>query len=260
MTKPLFQAHRGLSTLFPENTLVAFQAAIDEGYQIIELDPKMTRDDQCVILHDETINRTARDSKGRKFLGESFVSLMESDELKKLDFGTWKDEKFSGIKLPFLEDVLDLMQRHKVVFKFDNCYEKFTERQTAQFFYLLNQTRDTKKIALTCSTVESVKRAVAYFPEIEIHYDGFINEPILKEVKTIVNKQALTFWIAYPNEHTKWCELPKASEQLCQKIKEYGNLGIWTIGSLEEYMIATTVFKADAIETDGEVTPHNSHL
>ena len=53
------QAHRGVSTDAPENTFAAFEAAVKQGYDIIELDPKFTLDNQCVILHDKNLKRTA---------------------------------------------------------------------------------------------------------------------------------------------------------------------------------------------------------
>ena len=62
MTK--LQAHRGVSAEFPENTMVAFQAAADQGYGLIELDPKYTADGQIVMLHDSYLKRTARDADG----------------------------------------------------------------------------------------------------------------------------------------------------------------------------------------------------
>ena len=59
-----FQAHRGVGTEFPENTMPAFIAAVAQGYDYIELDPAFTADGKCVIMHDKSINRTCRDKKG----------------------------------------------------------------------------------------------------------------------------------------------------------------------------------------------------
>ena len=50
--------HRGLSARFPENTLPSFQAALDAGLDMIELDVRMTRDGQLVVMHDDTVDRT----------------------------------------------------------------------------------------------------------------------------------------------------------------------------------------------------------
>lgn len=45
-----FQAHRGVGTEFPENTMPAFIAAAAQGYDYIELDPAFTADGKCVII------------------------------------------------------------------------------------------------------------------------------------------------------------------------------------------------------------------
>ena len=63
--KVALQAHRGVSTDCPENTMAAFRASVEQGYDWIELDPKFTADNQCVVLHDRTINRTGRDRNGQ---------------------------------------------------------------------------------------------------------------------------------------------------------------------------------------------------
>ena len=49
---PWFIAHRGYRARYPENTLVAFQAALDAGVQMIELDVALSRDRKLVVIHD----------------------------------------------------------------------------------------------------------------------------------------------------------------------------------------------------------------
>ena len=64
VTMPHIVSHRGESQDRPENTMAAFNAAIEQGYALIELDPKYTADGRFVILHDRTLKRTARDRDG----------------------------------------------------------------------------------------------------------------------------------------------------------------------------------------------------
>ena len=56
-------AHRGFSGKYPENTMLAFQKAIEVGADGIELDVQLTKNGEVVIIHDETIDRTT-DGKG----------------------------------------------------------------------------------------------------------------------------------------------------------------------------------------------------
>ena len=51
-------AHRGASRTFPENTITAFAEAVRLGCDQVEFDVRMTKDGECVILHDSSVNRT----------------------------------------------------------------------------------------------------------------------------------------------------------------------------------------------------------
>ncbi|MGB4589356.1 MAG: glycerophosphodiester phosphodiesterase [Clostridiaceae bacterium] len=98
----LIYAHRGYSSLYPENTMTAFKAAIDSGADGIETDIHLSRDGVIVITHDENIKRVSD--------GEGMVKDMSYDELLKYDFGSWKDERFKGEKIPTLSELLDLIE------------------------------------------------------------------------------------------------------------------------------------------------------
>lgn len=91
-------AHRGASAYFPENTLPAFEEAAKLAVDGIELDVQRTKDGVLVVNHDERIHRTSN--------GTGHISDLSFEELRKLDFGAWKNEKFKGTKIPTLEEVL----------------------------------------------------------------------------------------------------------------------------------------------------------
>ncbi|WP_066189786.1 MULTISPECIES: glycerophosphodiester phosphodiesterase [Gracilibacillus] len=95
-------AHRGASSDAPENTLAAFQKAIDHGADSIELDVRLTKDGVPVICHDATIKRT---SDGTAAIHEANLS-----ELKQCDFGSWFDPSFAGEEIPTLDETLRLVK------------------------------------------------------------------------------------------------------------------------------------------------------
>ena len=58
--RPAIVAHRGASAQAPENTLAAFRRAIEDGAQLLECDVHLSADGQVVVMHDETVDRTAQ--------------------------------------------------------------------------------------------------------------------------------------------------------------------------------------------------------
>lgn len=94
-------AHRGALETHPENTIPAFRATVNAGAHMIELDVWLTKDNQIVVLHDPTVDRTTN--------GEGKVSDLIFEEIRKLDSGSWKDIEFKGAKIPTFDEVLSEM-------------------------------------------------------------------------------------------------------------------------------------------------------
>lgn len=93
-------AHRGASGYAPENTKVAFKIALEMGATAMELDVRETSDSRIVVLHDESLKRTAG---LRAMVGE-----VPYTQVSTLDAGSWFDRRFAGERVPLLEHVLDL--------------------------------------------------------------------------------------------------------------------------------------------------------
>jgi len=83
---PLIIAHRGASAHAPENTLAALQLAVDAGAEGVEFDVRLARDGVPVVIHDETLARTA--------LRPERVSDLTSDRLNQIDVGSWFNTKY----------------------------------------------------------------------------------------------------------------------------------------------------------------------
>jgi len=96
---PLVIAHRGASTAAPENTIAAFERAITDGADAIELEVHLSRDDHPVIIHDDTLERTTN--------GSGPVRGHTMRELKRLDAGAWRGPAFAGQRLQTLQEVLE---------------------------------------------------------------------------------------------------------------------------------------------------------
>ena len=100
-TKPLVWAHRGASGYAPENTLAAFQKAVDLGADGVELDIQLTKDDQIVVIHDEMIDRTS-DGKG-------WVKDYTLEELRAFNYNRTKPE-YKHADIPTMREVFELLK------------------------------------------------------------------------------------------------------------------------------------------------------
>ena len=103
MPNSIIIAHRGLDEAFPENTLIAFRAALEQG-MAIEIDVRGTRDEELVVMHDDTVDRTTD--------GSGAVANMSLAELKRLDAGSWWGSEFAGERVPTLDETLDVVRDH----------------------------------------------------------------------------------------------------------------------------------------------------
>ena len=93
-------AHRGASAYAPENTLSAFEKAVELGAPWYELDCRITKDDQVIVIHDKDLDRTA----GRP----GIVWAKNAEDLIGLDVGTWFSKDFAGEPLPTLAQSLTM--------------------------------------------------------------------------------------------------------------------------------------------------------
>ncbi len=89
--------HRGASYLAPENTLASVKLAWEKGADV-EVDVYLTKDNRIVVIHDETTERTAG--------ADMNVAESTSEELRKLDVGSFKSEEYAGEQIPFLADIV----------------------------------------------------------------------------------------------------------------------------------------------------------
>jgi glycerophosphoryl diester phosphodiesterase len=106
-------AHRGLRNEKPENSIDAIDAALRlPAVQGVEFDVELTRDQQLVVLHQETLVPSPDGSRvelaSRDFVSRDWVIETLAEDVVKMDAGSWMDAAFAHVKVPTLEDVLRL--------------------------------------------------------------------------------------------------------------------------------------------------------
>lgn len=104
-------AHRGASAYYPENTMLAFERAIELGCTGIETDVQLTKDGYLVLIHDEKLNRTT-DAVG-------YVKDFSLSEIKSMDAGSFKDKCFRGVSIPTAEELIKLVVDKSIMINFE---------------------------------------------------------------------------------------------------------------------------------------------
>ena len=103
---PLNLGHRGAAGEAPENTLPAFELALEQGADGVEFDVRLSADGVPVVIHDARLDRTTS--------GSGWVRQHRSSALRRLDAGSWFNRRFplrahpryAGVKIPFLSEAL----------------------------------------------------------------------------------------------------------------------------------------------------------
>lgn len=90
----MIMGHRGAAALEPENTLLSITRAIEIGVDVVEIDVRLSKDKELLVIHDSTIDRTTN--------GTGPVGSYTLEEIKKLDAG-------KGERIPTLQEVIDLI-------------------------------------------------------------------------------------------------------------------------------------------------------
>ncbi|WP_225742975.1 glycerophosphodiester phosphodiesterase family protein [Marinilactibacillus sp. Marseille-P9653] len=97
--KSLNYAHRGFSGEYPENTMIAFEKALEAGADGIELDVQLTSDKEVVVFHDDKLDRLTN--------GSGFVKDHTLEELNQLSFDVEEREGAENYKIPTLNEYLE---------------------------------------------------------------------------------------------------------------------------------------------------------
>ena len=106
-------SHRGWNTwndeLYPEQVISSYKESYKRGLRNVECDVKFTSDGIPVLLHDNTINRTARNLDGTELGTDIYLRNLTFEQVRNnYDFGIYQGERFKGTKIPTLEELLRL--------------------------------------------------------------------------------------------------------------------------------------------------------
>ena len=160
---PRVCAHRGFSSIAPENSMPAFGAAVAMGAEEIEFDLWPTADGEIVSCHDRKLERV---STGTGILAEHTLS-----ELQELDFGVKFGEKFKGMRIIKFEDILKKFACHVIMnihVKPLSLTEEYPEEIMKKIVALIKKYDCEKYVYFMLETDMQIKLFKDYAPEIPV--------------------------------------------------------------------------------------------
>lgn len=155
---PLIIAHRGSAGEAPENTLAAFELALRQGCDAIELDIHLSKDDELIVCHDSTVNRTTD--------GTGVIRQMTVSELQRFDAGRWFHESYAGERLPLLEEVFDLVPVDIMInVEIKETYEGLIEQR---LLHMLRNRNRLSQVVVSSFDHKSLLRLKRSEPDVKI--------------------------------------------------------------------------------------------
>ena len=158
LARPVIFAHRGASAHAPENTLAAFELALEQQADAIELDVKLSSDGYVVVHHDATVDRTTN-GKGR-------VKDLSLAELKGLDAGSSFSEKFHGEKIPTLEEVFETLGKRTFINVELTNYKTPRDHLVETVCMLVKKHKMQKRVIFSSFFASNLSKARSYLPEV----------------------------------------------------------------------------------------------
>ncbi len=214
---PLVVAHRGASLLAPENTMAAFNLAVDVGAHAIELDAKLSRDGEVVIMHDSTLDRTTN--------GTGTIRSHTMMELRALDAGAYFGDSFSGERVPILSEVFDILAGKILINVELTNYATLFDRLPEKVISLIVSRGMENDVLISSFNPVALIRSKRIAPDIPI---GLL---VRGSTRLLINR-VMRSWIMYDCYHPAW---EYVSQGLIDQERRMGNrIHVWTLNSPEE--------------------------
>lgn len=164
-----YVAHRGYHVQAPENTMPAFAAAAEAGYQFLESDVHFTKDGVAVLCHDSTINATARNADGSKIVGVKSIQFMTYEQLLPYDFGIAAGEAYRGTRIPTFREWIAFCREADVT-PYIELKSSMTTEQVQTLMQLVEEAGMTDRAVWISFTwnLRMLQDVVAANPEAEV--------------------------------------------------------------------------------------------
>ena len=226
-------AHRGASVHAPENTLAAFELALEQGADAIELDAKLSADGHVVVIHDASVDRTTG-AHGR-------VKDMSLAELRMLSAGNFFSGHFSSEKIPMLEEVFESLGKKLFINVELTNYSTPRDHLVESVCILVKKFNLQKQVLFSSFYASNLSKARSYLPAVPC---GLLAFPGL------LGAWARSFGFAfgkYAALHPNLVDVTREQIQRVHRLK--GRVHVWTVNQ-EADIRRLFGWGVDAIFTD----------
>jgi len=233
LPQPIIFAHRGASASAPENTIAAFELALAQGADGIELDAKLSADGTVIVIHDATVDRTTG-AHGR-------VKDLSLAELRALNAGSFFSAKFSTEKIPMLEEVFEALGKKTFTNVELTNYNTPRDHLVESVCMLVKKFNLQKRVMFSSFYASNLSKARSYLPEVPC---GLLAFPGL------LGAWARSFGFAfgkYTALHPNTRDVTPQQVQRVHRLK--GRIQVWTVNAGAD-MRRLFGWGVDAIFTD----------
>jgi glycerophosphoryl diester phosphodiesterase len=231
--QPIIFAHRGASAQAPENTLAAFELALAQNADGIELDVKLAADGQVVVIHDATVDRTTG--------GHGSVKDLSLAQLRSLDAGSFFSGKYGGEKIPTLEEVFETVGKRTFINVELTNYNTPRDQLVETVCMLVKKFGLQKRVLFSSFFASNLSKARAYLPGVPrglLAINGFLGA------------WARSFGFAFGRYQALHPHLKDVTPEQVQRVHRLQRrVHVWTVNAAEE-MQRMFGWGVDAIITD----------
>src|SRR5437773_6567596 len=202
-------AHRGASSYTPEHTAAAYKLAMEQKVDFVEQDLGVTRDNELICIHDDTLERTTNVAEvfpdrsspnvpsgtaGKHWLVNDFTLA----EIRRLDAGAWFKPEFAGARIQTFQEAIDLVRGKAGMYpelKSPQLYKSRGIDQVKLFVDIVRRNGLEKPESLRVTPMiiqsfdeEATRRVATDLPSVPrillIERDGDVSDARLREIKT----------------------------------------------------------------------------
>ena len=249
--RPLIIGHRGASAVAPENTLASFRLAIEAGADGVEFDVRLARDGVPVIIHDETLQRTA--------LIQKRVADVSAAELQQTNVGSWfsrskktTTDRFASERVPALQQLFELFASNDALLYLEmKCAPSERAQLAAECCRLIRDHSLRERVVVECFDLAAIEEVKNIAPDIRT---AALFEPKLSDVYSLLLIQRLVDRAKSAGADEIALHHKLANRRLIDKAQLNGlTVVIWTVDNPDWVQRACTR-NIDALITNDPVT------